>query len=212
MISGVSDYYVRWENMGINMLNRKERLILTSIEIIDELGFQKLTTREIAKRQDISEATLFRHYKNKNELLLAVLDYFIQFDSDILQSTMLHELDPIKALNYYITSYAEYYENYPAITAILNLLDVLRYEPDLAEKVKEIQTSRTSMLQQLVENAQKAGEISKLADSEMIAVMISGFIKEICFNWRLNNGEFSLRERTVATLSILLEAFQKGSK
>jgi len=198
--------------MGISMLNRKERLILTSIEIIDELGFQKLTTREIAKRQDISEATLFRHYKNKNELLIAVLDYFIQFDEDILQSTSLHELDPIKALNYYIASYAEYYENYPAITAILNLLDVLRYEAALADKVKAIQTSRTTMLQQLVENAQKTGEISKQADSEMIAVMISGFIKEICFNWRLDNCGFSLRERTVATLVMLLEAFQKENK
>ncbi|MHB8129299.1 MAG: TetR/AcrR family transcriptional regulator [Mobilitalea sp.] len=195
--------------MGINLLNRKDRLILTSIEIIDELGIQKLTTREIAKRQEISEATLFRHYKNKNELLIAVLDYFSQFDSDILQSTNLYEQDPIKALKFFIRSYAEYYENYPAITSILHLLDVFRYEPDLTAKVKEIQTSRITMLQQLVVNAQNAGDISKDTNSEMIAVMISGFTKEICFNWRLNNCEYSLRERTVETLEILLEAFSK---
>lgn len=196
--------------MGISLLNRKDRLVLTSIEIIDELGIQKLTTREIAKRQNISEATLFRHFKNKNELLIAVLDYFSQFDTDILQSTKVYELDPIRALNYFVVSYAEYYQNYPAITAIIHLLDVFRYEPDLTDKVKEIQTTRTTMIQQLVQNVQGAGEISKDADSEMIAVMISGFMKEICFNWRLNNYEFSLRERTLATLEILLETFQKG--
>ncbi|MDD4730008.1 MAG: NAD(+)--rifampin ADP-ribosyltransferase [Dysgonamonadaceae bacterium] len=57
------------------MLHRKERLIRTAIEIVDEIGIQGLTTKEIAKRQDVSEATLFRHFASKNELLKAVLDY-----------------------------------------------------------------------------------------------------------------------------------------
>ena len=51
--------------MGDNILHRKEQLILTAIEIIDEIGIQRLTTREIAKRQQISEATIFRHFKIK---------------------------------------------------------------------------------------------------------------------------------------------------
>ncbi|MDF2942412.1 MAG: transcriptional regulator TetR family [Herbinix sp.] len=190
--------------MGINLLHRKEQLILTAIDIIDELGIQKLTTREIARRQGVSEATLFRHFKNKNELLLAVLDYFIQFDEDILQSTKMNELKPMEALQFHVISYAEYYENYPAITAILQLFDVLRYEEELADKIKYIQESRTAMLQHLVEEAQRTGEICKEVNSNMLAVIISGFCREICLNWRLAKGTYSLRERTLTTLGLLL--------
>ncbi|HWQ42004.1 MAG TPA: helix-turn-helix domain-containing protein [Desulfosporosinus sp.] len=53
------------------------------IEVIDEQGLQGLTTREVAKKQDISESTIFKHYKSKNELILAVLDYFSQYDQAI---------------------------------------------------------------------------------------------------------------------------------
>lgn len=195
--------------MGINVLHRKEQLILTTIDIIDELGIQKLTTREIARRQEVSEATLFRHYKNKNELLIAVLDYFIQFDSDILQSTELNELKPTETLLYLITTIAEYYENYPAITSILQLFDVLRYEEELSDKIKTIQENRTSTLRQIIEAAKSNSEIPSDTDSEMMAMMISGFFREICLNWRLSNFNFSLRKQTRGTLEMLLKEFHK---
>ncbi len=192
--------------MSINILHRKEQLTLTAIEIIDELGIQKLTTREIAKRQDISEATLFRHFKNKNELLVSVLDYFVQYDADIFQSTKLHNLDPTQALVYLITAYAEYYENYPAITSILQIFDVLRYEADLTDIMKNIQETRTAVIQQLIEEAKQAGELRDEVDSQVVAVMISGFFRETCFNWRISDYSFSLRERLLSTLELLLRA------
>ncbi|HWT75053.1 MAG TPA: TetR/AcrR family transcriptional regulator [Mobilitalea sp.] len=197
--------------MGINLLHRKERLILTTIDIIDELGIQKLTTREIAKRQGVSEATIFRHFENKNELLLAVLDYFTQFDADMLQTTKLRNFKPLEALQYLITSYAEYYENYPAITSILQLFDVLRYEPDLSEKVIKIQTDRTAMFSHLVKEAMNAGEISKEVDCDTMAVMILGLFRELCFNWKISNCSFSLKERSQVALKMLLDAFHTNT-
>ncbi len=195
--------------MGISLLHRKDALVLTAIDIIEELGIQGLTTREIAKRQSVSEATIFRHYKNKNDLLLAVLDYYIQFDTDIFQSVRLSNLEPMDAIRYSMMEFAEYYQNYPAITAIAQLYDVLRYEPDLKDKIVQIQHNRTEMLQQLVDAAQKSGDLLDVPDSEMIAVMIIGLLREINLNWRLYKYSFSLKDRTRESLDIFLHAFQK---
>lgn len=195
--------------MGISLLHRKDYLILTTIDIIEDLGIQGLTTREIAKRQSVSEATIFRHYKNKNELLLAVLNYYIQFDTDIFQSIKLGEQKPLDAIRFYIMEYAEYYQNYPAITSITHIYDVLRYDADLTVKVKEIQQNRTSMLTQLIEAAQKAGEIREELESEMLAVMILGFMREICLNWRLGDYNFSYGDKAKETLDTFLDAFLK---
>lgn len=191
--------------MGIDLLHRKESLILTAIDIIDELGIQRLTTREIANRQNISEATMFRHYKNKNELLLAVLDYYVQFDTDIIASTRLSGLEPLDAIRYYVREYAQYYENYPAITSLTQIYDVLRYDKDLAGKVKEIQDSRNITLKDLIQAAQKAGEIRQDYDSMILTVMINGFFREICLNWRLDHDSFPLEDRIMKALEILLD-------
>lgn len=195
--------------MGIGLLHRREALVLTAIDIIEELGIQGLTTREIAKRQEVSEATIFRHYRNKNELLSAVLDYYVQFDADIFQSVRLAGLKPLEAIRLSMMEYAEYYQNYPAITAIAQLYDVLRYNKELVDKIVEIQHSRTAQLQQLVEAAQKSGDMADKPDSELIAVMILGLMREIGLNWRLYNYKFSLKDRTRESLDLFLHAFQK---
>jgi AcrR family transcriptional regulator len=193
--------------MRDNILHRRDRLIITTIEIIDDLGIQGLSTREIAKRQGVSEATLFRHYKSKNELLLAVLDYFSQFDEDIFYSTKLKGLSPKEAINYLVSASVEYYENYPAITSIMQIIDVLRYEPDLSDKVKDILENRIRIIKQLIKDAQICGEIRSDADSENLSIMISGLCREICLKWRLEDRKFSLRERTLSALGMLLDIF-----
>jgi AcrR family transcriptional regulator len=195
--------------MGSGLLHRKDYLILTSIDIIEELGLQGFTTREIAKRQNVSEATIFRHYKNKNELLLAVLDYYIKFDSDIFQSVQVSDRKSIDAIKYYVMEHAENYQNYPAITAFTQLYDVLRYDPELVGKVYEIQQNRTDMLKSLIEAAQKAGDIQENLNSKMLAVMVLGFIRENCLNWRLAKYSFSLRDEIKKSLDTFLNAFIK---
>ncbi len=206
---GVIDYFGWWCYMENNMLHRKERLIITAIEIIDELGIQRLSTREIARRQDVSEATLFRHFKNKNDLLIAVLDHFSKFDDDIFQSTKFKKLDPKEAIIYFINSNIEYYENYPAVTSIMHIFDVLRYDPELTDKIKSILSNHASYIKQLIEAAQTAGQICPDVDSENLSIIISGFCRELCLKWRLDNRRFSLRERTQATLEMTLTAFSR---
>lgn len=187
-----------------NILHRKEALIMTTIEIIDELGIQGLSTREIAKRQGISEATLFRHYKSKNELLNAVLDYFSQFDDDIFLSIKMKAMDPLDAIFYFISAYTEYYENYPAITSILQITDVLVREADLAEKVRSIHTKRNDNLKLLIDEVKRIGKLQNELDSSLISIMIYGFCREFILNWRMEGQSFCLHERVIKALQLFL--------
>lgn len=192
-------------------LHRKESLIITAIDIIDELGIQGLSTREIARREGVSEATLFRHYSNKKELLRAVLDYFCKFDYDIFQSAELMKLKPCDSIRFFVELSVEYYENYPAITSIMQVFEAVRYESDLEEKIKEILNNRTGFIQQLIEKAKEEGELSKDINSEDLADLISGLCREICLKWRIIDRDFSLKERTMETLDMVLNSLYSGT-
>ncbi|MHB8062171.1 MAG: TetR/AcrR family transcriptional regulator [Ruminiclostridium sp.] len=194
--------------MEASILHRKDSLILTAIEVLNELGIQGLSTREIARRQGVSEATLFRHYKTKSDLLVAMIDYDSKFDSDIITSVRMKKLNPRAAIIYFINSFAEYYENYPAITAISQAYDVLSCEPLLADKIKHSFFTRLGFLKELTLEAQLVGEINKVDDSEKLAYLIWGSFMSICLNWRFNKYSFSLKEYTLSTLDIALDAFE----
>lgn len=191
-----------------NILHRKDRLIITTLDVIDEIGIMNLSTREIASREGVSEATLFRHFKNKNDLLMAVLDYYTQFDNDLYQTTLLKNLSPIASINFLVNSLAEFYENYPAITVLTQLMDTLRYEPELEDKVRSIIFLRSQFFEKMIDEAKKCKEIRGDIDTESLADIISGAFREICLKWRLNR-DFSLRDRINSSINAILLSFGK---
>lgn len=187
------------------LLHRKERIILTAIEIIDELGIQGLSSREIAKRQDISEGTLFRHFKNKNEIILEVFDYFSKFDTDIMETVKVKKLNCKESIILWVKLFAEYYENYPAITSISNLYNSLIDQEQLSQKAKDIFNDRFNFVKYIIIEGQKNGEISEKIDSEDLADIIMGLRMETISKWRMNNHNFSLKDKILATLKIVLD-------
>ncbi len=46
--------------MASKLLHTKEGLIVSTVGVLSEYGLQGLTTREVAKRQGISESTIFK--------------------------------------------------------------------------------------------------------------------------------------------------------
>lgn len=193
--------------MGSTLLHRKDLLIISTIEVINDVGIQNLSTREIAKRQGVSEATLFRHYKSKNNLLDAVLDYFANFDNDLFETVVIKKLNAKDALTFVIKSYAEYYENYPPITSIFLSLEALRYVPELNEKVKQIYNNRIQFICNLVQEAIDAGIISHDIDSKILTDIIMGTFHEECRRWRTSGYNFSLKENIMLAIESIIGAF-----
>jgi AcrR family transcriptional regulator len=54
---------------------RRSQLLQIAIKLFSEKGFSGTTTREIAQKAGISEAMVFRHFANKEELYHAILDH-----------------------------------------------------------------------------------------------------------------------------------------
>lgn len=192
--------------MRIAFLHRRDNVILTAVEIIDELGIQGLSTKEIAKRQGISEGTLFRHFRSKNEILLAVLDHFSKYDNDIFATVRQKELAPVASILFVVDTFAAYYESYPAITALTQLNGVLAYETALAGKVKETYAGRLRFLEETIRSGVEQGELV-VDDPELLAAAIDGLFLVTLMNWRSSGYGFSLREAVTKGVRMLLTAF-----
>jgi AcrR family transcriptional regulator len=52
---------------------RREQILQTAVTVFSQRGFKGTTTKEIAKAAGVSEAIIFRHFANKEELYGAIL-------------------------------------------------------------------------------------------------------------------------------------------
>ncbi len=189
------------------LIHRKESIILDAIDEIDRNGIQAVSTREIAKKQGVSERVIFKYFPKKNDLMLAVLEYYSKYDTAIIETIQSKGMNPIDAIKYFIDSYSSYYENYPAITAITQSYDVLRCNPELSNKITGILNSRAQFIQSLVEEGKREGLISADTDSEGLSDIILGYLSRVCLNWRMSGRSFSLRQKTIDNIDLILQKF-----
>jgi AcrR family transcriptional regulator len=55
------------------MKDTRDRLIEAAEQVLRELGLSHMSTREVARKAGVAEGALYHHFKDKNELLLAVI-------------------------------------------------------------------------------------------------------------------------------------------
>lgn len=193
--------------MGLGVIHRRESIVFTTIDVMNEYGVQALSTREVARREGISEGAIFKHFPKKKDLIMAVLEYFSKYDEDIFNSIKTKNLESKEAIFYFVEIYTTYYQNYPAITSIAQALDEMRYNPELEEIVKSILNNRLEFLTKIIEQGQCNGDIKKDVDKVTLADIIIGTLQGICLRWRVANYEFSLKKNSLQATQMILEAF-----
>jgi len=60
-------------NLGAGRLRTRDRILDAAAELMRTRGIIRATTKEIAKAAGLSEATLYKHFRDKEEMLLDVL-------------------------------------------------------------------------------------------------------------------------------------------
>ncbi|WP_027408368.1 TetR/AcrR family transcriptional regulator [Anoxybacteroides tepidamans] len=60
-------------NEEVKLSDKQAKILEAAIEMFAEKGYAATSTSEIAKRAGVAEGTIFRHYKTKKDLLLAIV-------------------------------------------------------------------------------------------------------------------------------------------
>jgi AcrR family transcriptional regulator len=74
------------------MTEKKRRVIAAAIEAFSELGYAAATTSEIARRAGVAEATIFRHFESKKDMLLRIVRPLV---ATVLLPQLVANLDEI---------------------------------------------------------------------------------------------------------------------
>jgi AcrR family transcriptional regulator len=149
---------------GEELTDKQKKIIVSAIESFAEKGFSATSTSEIAKKAGVAEGTIFRHYKTKKDLLLAIVSPVM---AKFVAPFIIKDLKKILHQDY------EHFEDF--LTAMLmnrrdflikNLATVkilvqeIPFQPELKELFKEhIALKVYAQFEKLVEHYQAKGQI-----------------------------------------------------
>lgn len=186
------------------VLKRKEKIIITAIDLFDEAGINGLTTKEIARRQNITEPAIYKQFHSKKDIVMAILERCASFD-EVIKNTILDNKIVGKAgILYFAKAYAEYYQNYPQITTAMFSFDMFKYDVDLFHQMNDMIQERVKVVFDLVVQGTEAHEFPSDIDTEALTDTLFGVIWSITFQWRMSGCTFNLKERVVRAVEMTL--------
>lgn len=169
---------IKSNDSDISMTEKQLNIISAAIELFSEKGFAATSTYEIAKRAGVAEGTIFRHYKTKKDLLLAIPDFLseLAISKSFLQSMMtsLKETDArfedfLRAIIYNRKDFAS-----SNMVIIKILFQEIPFHPELRAKLSQaIFSPAKAHIVKVIDRFKEQGQIANIPSSTIVNLIIT---------------------------------------
>jgi AcrR family transcriptional regulator len=183
---------------------RKEQIVNEAIKIIHREGYTSLSIRELSNRVGISEPAIYRHFENKEAIIIGILDRMKGLGEYIIER-IRSVPDARERIIMFVTLHYDFLEKYPEMTSVLFSDEIFDHNEVLRKKFQEIMGQRRSILTGLIEEL-KARGVNITQETEDLAVILLGVLRITVLQWKRAGFVYSLRERGKRVLETLLSS------
>lgn len=181
--------------MSTEITERQQEIINVSLALITESGIQSLTIKNLAKRIGFAESAIYRHYENKIQILLAILDFFKRNTEQLFSNQLNSNENALVRIEKLFVTHFRKFTNTPSLVAVIFSEEIFRNEKELCTKVAEIMNLNTASLTTIIKDGQQKGEIRNDIEASHLATMILGSLRMFVKQWSMSNYSFNLENK-----------------
>ncbi|MCF6241077.1 MAG: TetR/AcrR family transcriptional regulator [Bacteroidales bacterium] len=190
------------------MTKRQIEIIRKSINIIAHKGIQGLTMKKLAEEIGISEAAIYRHFKSKTDILLAILKNFENMSVFMEESLVSINEDPFKKIGLLFTNIIEIFSKEPSHISVIFSEEIFKSEAVLRKKIRKIMEQKEQAVENIILEGQNKGEIRNDLDNKNSALIVMGTFRYMIKQMDLKGKHENLleeQEKLVKDLKILFK-------
>jgi AcrR family transcriptional regulator len=177
---------------------RRRRFIEATVEVLGEVGEDRLTMDMVAERADAATRTIYNYFPTRQDLLSAVQAELLQAFRDALQLEIPETGEPAERLRQFVAVLFDMYEQQGAALTTLLEFD----EPDIREQVREMGAWRRVRLEEILRSASRATLRLPLGQAVAFAFVMTNHV-----SWRVLRDELALtQQQAVETTATGIEA------
>lgn len=176
----------------MNLSDRQKQIIDVSLALIAEKGIQGLTIKNLARKIGFSESAIYRHYENKIEILLAILDYFQETTNQMLEQEGSITSSTMETMLLIFQRQFQTFSNSTTLVSVIFSEELFRNEKLLFRKVSEIMNSTSEKLTKIIRTGQEKGEIRTDIEASYLSIILIGSLQLFVKQWHMANYSFDL--------------------
>ncbi len=176
------------------MTRRQYEIVEKSIDIIANKGIQGLTIKNLAREIGISEPAIYRHFKSKIDILLAILKNFDELSSFMDEALKDSPESAIHKIELMFTKIIQIFYEEPSHISVVFSEEIFKNDKKLQNKIVDIMNSKVTTIADILSEGQNNGEIRKDIDNKTLAMIVVGSLRFMVKKWDLTNQHKNLHE------------------
>lgn len=171
---------------------RQDQIAEAALAIVGSGGVRALNVAAVAKMVGIVPSAVYRHYRNKNEIVGAVLQLIQQRLNAHFKEVIDQDADAIDKLHRLFCRHIELISGNNAIPRIIFSEEVIGGIPEKRQQLYGIIRDVLRNVAAIVTAGQRQGTIRRNVPPENVAVAFLGMIQPAAVIWNLSDGDFDL--------------------
>ena len=177
--------------MNIEKNSTNEKIVEATFEILREEGVSKATTKKIAAKAGVNEVTIFRNFKNKQNLIDATKEYYLQKFMDEL-ANIFDFTDDVEIGDYLHDNFQELSNLSEKDFSILKIaMEEVHEIPEKKLLISSINEVVLTKLEEFFTLQIEKGKIRDV-DARVLAVMCFGITFQSLVLWKIYDGSTSI--------------------
>lgn len=188
---------------------RQKEILESALDLISTRGMQGLTIKNLAKSIGVTEPAIYRHYDNKMEILVSILDLFKINTYQIYEKELKGDYSAVNKIEHLFSRHFTVFSESPALVSVIFAEEIFRGEPELVKKIAEIIERNQSAISAIIAEGQANGEIRTDIDPKHLAILILGSLRLFVKKWQFSGYSFNINTEGKGLLDSLKLMFLK---
>lgn len=183
---------------------RQQEIIESAGKLLMEKGIKGLTTKNLANEMEFSESALYRHFKNKEDIVLLLISYLSGNINSRFETILKLEATAEQKFTALFSSQFQFFKKNPHFIVIVLSDGLMDNSENIKSSIKKlIETNFLTIKKIMIE-----GQQSKLFNQEMEADSLvhfaMGTFRLQMLKWKLSNFNFDIELKGMKTMNDLL--------
>ena len=191
---------------------RQQEIIESAGKLLIQKGVKGLTTKNLALEMNFSESALYRHFKNKEDIVVLLLNYLGSNIKDRLNIISEKNSTSEEKLKQLFSSQFEFFnQNTHFVVAILSegLFDE---SEKINQSIMKIIHYKMELITKIIEVGKENNEFTKSIETQEIVHIIMGSFRMMMLKWKFSKFEIDLINQGNKIMDTVIKLFLKCEK
>ncbi|HCQ12708.1 TetR/AcrR family transcriptional regulator [Flavobacterium sp.] len=171
---------------------RQQEIIESAGKLLMEKGLKGLTTKNLAIEMAFSESALYRHFKNKEDIIVLLLDYLGNDMKERLDIIFENDSTSEEKLKQLFSSQFQFFSKNPHFVVAVLSEGLFDESEKINQSIVKIVHYKTQLLTKIIEVGKENNEFSSTIETQEIVHILIGSFRMMMLKWKFSKFEIDL--------------------